>query len=233
MIPLLHALVWQHRLCCASQSSLPVYAYECPLTTWSSLNSAATSVCQRGRWWWDHNGTPEGGPALYNVNSVKISCKGGTRRHRLKGAVRSSPAARFAVVQRVGTGEFDGELAVHFHLPPGSAQSRVRFRGSRRSGSANQAPSNQPVGGARTRPTTTRVMLSPSPLPRRCRVVWPRASPGARREVDGRRFLVGKGQFTADVRAVVVTGARILNHFAQQGASGHGMVFAQDRCHAS
>jgi hypothetical protein len=25
----------------------------------------------------------------------------------------------------------------------------------------------------------------------------------------------------------------ILNHFAQQGASGYGMVFAQDRCHAS
>ena len=55
----------------------------------------------------------------------------------------------------------------------------------------------------------------------------------ARREVDGRRFFVGKGQFTADVRAVVVTVRGILNHFAQQGASGHGMVFAQDRCHAS
>ena len=55
----------------------------------------------------------------------------------------------------------------------------------------------------------------------------------ARREVDGRQFFVGKGQFTADVRAVVVTVRGILNHFAQQGASGHGMVFAQDRCHAS
>ena len=55
----------------------------------------------------------------------------------------------------------------------------------------------------------------------------------ARREVDGRRFFVDKGQFTADVRAVVVTVRGILNHFAQQGASGHGMVFAQDRCHAS
>jgi hypothetical protein len=45
--------------------------------------------------------------------------------------------------------------------------------------------------------------------------------------VDGRRFFVDKGQFTADVRAVVVTVRGILNHFAQQGASGHGMVFAQ------
>ena len=54
----------------------------------------------------------------------------------------------------------------------------------------------------------------------------------ARREVDGRRFF-DKGQFAADVRAVVVTVRGILNHFAQQGASGHGMVFAQDRCHAS
>ena len=53
----------------------------------------------------------------------------------------------------------------------------------------------------------------------------------ARREVDGRRFF-DKGQFIADVRAVVVTVRGILNHFAQQGASGHGMVFAQDR-HAS
>jgi hypothetical protein len=25
----------------------------------------------------------------------------------------------------------------------------------------------------------------------------------------------------------------ILDHFAQQGAPGHGMVFAQNRCHAS
>ncbi len=40
----------------------------------------------------------------------------------------------------------------------------------------------------------------------------------ARREVDGRRFFVDKGQFTADVRAVVVTVRGILNHFAQQGA---------------
>ena len=55
----------------------------------------------------------------------------------------------------------------------------------------------------------------------------------ARCEVDGRRFFVDKGQFTADVRAVVVTVRGILDHFAQQGASGHGMVFAQNRCHAS
>jgi hypothetical protein len=55
----------------------------------------------------------------------------------------------------------------------------------------------------------------------------------ARREVDGRRCFVGKGQFTADARAVVVTVGGVLDHFAQQGASGHGMVFAQDRCHAS
>ena len=44
---------------------------------------------------------------------------------------------------------------------------------------------------------------------------------------------VGKGQFTADVRAVVITRRGILDHFAQQGASGHGMVFTQNRCHAS
>jgi hypothetical protein len=36
--------------------------------------------------------------------------------------------------------------------------------------------------------------------------------------VDGRGFFVDKGQFTADVRAVVVTVRGILNHFAQQGA---------------
>ena len=38
----------------------------------------------------------------------------------------------------------------------------------------------------------------------------------ARREVDGRQFFVGKGQFTADVRAVVVTVRGILNHFASR-----------------
>ena len=54
----------------------------------------------------------------------------------------------------------------------------------------------------------------------------------ARGDVDCRQF-VDKGQFTADVRAVVVTVRGILNHFAQQGASGHGMVFAQNRYHAS
>jgi hypothetical protein len=42
----------------------------------------------------------------------------------------------------------------------------------------------------------------------------------ARRDVNCRRF-VDKGQFTADVRAVVVTVRGILNHFAQQGASSH------------
>ena len=49
----------------------------------------------------------------------------------------------------------------------------------------------------------------------------------ARREVDGRRLFVGKGQFTADARAVVVTVRGILDHFAQQGAPGHGMVCAK------
>ena len=44
--------------------------------------------------------------------------------------------------------------------------------------SANQAPSNQPVGGARTRPTTTRVNVIASSSRRRCRVVGRRASPG-------------------------------------------------------
>ena len=45
-------------------------------------------------------------------------------------------------------------------------------------GPANQAPSNQPVGGARTRPTTTRVNVIASSSRRRCRVVGRRASPG-------------------------------------------------------
>ena len=54
----------------------------------------------------------------------------------------------------------------------------------------------------------------------------------ARREVDGRRFF-DKGQFVVDALTVVVTRRGILDHFAQQGASGHGMVFAQNRCHAS
>ena len=44
--------------------------------------------------------------------------------------------------------------------------------------SANQAASNQPVGGARTRPTTTRVNVIVSSSRRRCRVVGWRASPG-------------------------------------------------------
>ena len=51
---------------------------------------------------------------------------------------------------------------------------------------------------------------------RRCRVVGRRASPGhAGHGVGhGRRFFVGKGQFTADVRAVVVTvRGGILDHF--------------------
>jgi hypothetical protein len=61
-----------------------------------------------------------------------------------------------------------------------------------------------------------------------CEPVWARR---ARREVDGGRF-IDKRQFAADVRAVVVTVRGILNHFAQQGAPGHGMIFAQDRCHA-
>ena len=44
--------------------------------------------------------------------------------------------------------------------------------------SANQAASNQPVGGARTRPTTTRVNVIVSSSRRRCRLVGWRASPG-------------------------------------------------------
>ena len=76
---------------------------------------------------------------------------------------------------------------------------------------------------SRVRPDGAAALLAGGP-------VWARR---ARREVDGRRFFVDKGQFTADVRAVVVTVRGILNHFAQQGASRHGMVFAQDRCHAS
>jgi hypothetical protein len=44
--------------------------------------------------------------------------------------------------------------------------------------SANQAESNQPVGGARTRPTTTRGNVIASSSRRRCRVVGWRASPG-------------------------------------------------------
>ena len=45
-------------------------------------------------------------------------------------------------------------------------------------GPANQAPSNQPVGGARTKLTTTRVSVIASSCRRRCRVVGRRASPG-------------------------------------------------------
>ena len=44
---------------------------------------------------------------------------------------------------------------------------------------------------------------------------------------------VDKGQFIAGAKAVVVTGRGVLDHFAQQGASSHGMVLAQNRCHAS
>ena len=71
----------------------------------------------------------------------------------------------------------------------------------------------------------------PTALPR----CWPAGQSG--HAGHGVRWMAGdfvdKGQFIADVRAVVVTVRGILNHFAQQGASGHGMVFAQDRCHAS
>ena len=72
-----------------------------PLTTWSSLNSAATSVLALA----DGGGTTtaisaaRAGQRYTTSIPVKISRKGGTRRHRLKGAVRSSPAARFAAVQ--------------------------------------------------------------------------------------------------------------------------------------
>jgi hypothetical protein len=86
-------------------------------------------------------------------------------------------------------------------------------RGRRRRGSTS----------SRVRPDGAAALLAGGP-------VWAR---WARREVDGRRFFVDKGQFSAEVRAVVVTVRGILDHFAQQGASGHGMVFAQDRCHAS
>ena len=55
----------------------------------------------------------------------------------------------------------------------------------------------------------------------------------ARRDVDCRRLFIDKGQFVVDALTVVVTRRGILDHFAQQGASGHGMVFAQNRCHAS
>ena len=56
--------------------------------------------------------------------------------------------------------------------------SKLRPNSSRQVRSANQAPSNQPVGGARTRPTTTRVNVIASSSRRRCRVVGRRASPG-------------------------------------------------------
>jgi hypothetical protein len=58
---------------------------------------------------------------------------------------------------------------------PGRPRTRARAPCVR---SANQAPSNQPVGGARTRPTTTRVNVITSSSRRRCRVVGRRASPG-------------------------------------------------------
>jgi hypothetical protein len=58
---------------------------------------------------------------------------------------------------------------------PGRPRTRARAPCVR---SANQAPSNQPVGGARTRPTTTRVNVIASSSRRRCRVVGWRASPG-------------------------------------------------------
>ena len=52
------------------------------------------------------------------------------------------------------------------------------------------------------------------------------------RDVNCRRF-VDKGQFIAGAKAVVITGRGVLDHFAQQGASSHGVVLAQNRCHAS
>ena len=60
--------------------------------------------------------------------------------------------------------------------PPGAAG----FLNLSQSGnsSANQAPSSQPVGGARTRPTTTRVNVIASSSRRRCRAIGRRASPG-------------------------------------------------------
>ena len=109
------------------------------------------------------------------------------------------------------------------------------FRGSCRSGRptrrratnrlAEPEPGRRRRGSmsSRVRPDGAAALLAGGPVRAR----------RARREVDGRRFFVGKGQFTADVRAVVVTVRGILDHFAQQGASGHGMVFAQNRCHAS
>ena len=88
--------------------------------------------------------------------------------------------------------------------------------------SQNQADDDEGQCHRRVRPDGAAALLAGGPVRAR----------RARREVDGRRFFVGKGQFTADVRAVVVTVRGILDHFAQQGASGHGMVFAQNRCHA-
>jgi hypothetical protein len=75
---------------------------------------------------------------------------------------------------------------------------------------------------SRVRPDGDAALLAGGP-------VWARR---ARREVDGRRFF-DKGQFIAGAKAVVVTGRGVLDYFAQQGASSHGMVFAQNRCHAS
>jgi hypothetical protein len=75
---------------------------------------------------------------------------------------------------------------------------------------------------SRVRPDGAAALLAGGP-------VWAR---WARREVDGRRFF-DKGQFIAGAKAVVVTGRGVLDYFAQQGASSHEMVLAQNRCHAS
>jgi hypothetical protein len=74
----------------------------------------------------------------------------------------------------------------------------------------------------------------PSPaIPLTMRVAGWRASPGTPGNVYCRRQFIDKVQFAVEAWAVVVTRRCILDHFAQQGASGHGMVFAQNRCHAS
>ena len=145
-------------------------------------------------------------------------------------------AAKAGERRGIERGEIIGLRARSWRRWPGRPRTRARPARAR-SGQVGQSGGEQPTGWRSQNQADDDEGQCHREFRADGAAVWlvggPVRARRARREVDGRQFFVGKGQFTADVRAVVVTVHSILNHFAQQGAPGHGMVFAQDRCHAS
>jgi hypothetical protein len=107
--------------------------------------------------------------------AVSVAIAPGRRRAAKAGKGREMPAGNYRPRKPAAAGTLDAALAAVAWAIEGRGLGQPALDQVR---SANQAPSNQPVGGARTRPTTTRVNVIASSSRRCYRVVGRRASPG-------------------------------------------------------